>query len=171
MQLFLINFQKKFNKIQNNQLQKKYSKFFVQYILKNFFNINDSLKKEEDGKPYLEKNSFKISISHSEDLIAILFDKNDCGVDIEKIKQRNYEKILSRFNIQKKLSLKEFYQWWTIFEAEFKSKIKQETINFEYKNFICGISSFDKSLVAFEINFKSNHKDFLFEKYEIQDFL
>ena len=171
MQLFLINFQKKINKIQNNKFQKEHSRFFVQYILKNFFNTDDTLKKEENGKPYLEKNSFKISISHSEDLVAILFDKNDCGVDVEKIKQRNYKKILSRFNIEKNFSLNEFYQWWTIFEAEFKSKIKQKTINFEYKNFICGISSFDKYLEVFEINCKNDCEEFLFEKYQIQDFL
>ncbi len=168
MQLFLINFKKQNTKILTNKFQKNHSGFFVDYILKNFFKINDVLKKEENGKPYLENNSFKISISHSENLIAILFDKNNCGVDVEYIKPRNYKKILSRFNVEKEYSLEEFYQWWTIFEAEFKSKNKKETINFIYKNFMCGISSFDRELEVFEVIYEN--EDNINTKFQQKNF-
>ena len=141
MQLFLINFKGDSNKIKNNKLQKEVTEFFVDYILKFFFNSEGLLKKDRSNKPYIENSPLKISISHSKNLIALLFDEFDCGVDVEFIKTRNHKKILEYFDMDNTLSEEEFYQWWTVYEAEYKSQIKGKILSFKYKNYICSISS------------------------------
>ncbi len=73
----------------------------------------------EDGKPVLIDGGKHFSISHSEDLIAIAFSDTNCGVDIEKIKLREFEKISERMNFEAE-TLGEFYQEWTKYEALYK---------------------------------------------------
>ena len=58
-------------------------------------------------------------ISHSEDLIALAFSDTDCGVDIEKIKPRDYKKVSSRMKFECE-TLEDFYFEWTKFEAKYK---------------------------------------------------
>ena len=154
MQLFLINFEGDNNKIKNNKLQKEITEFFVDYILKNFFNTEGFLKKDKNNKPYIENSPLKISISHSKNLVALLFDEFECGVDVEFIKTRNHKKILEYFNMDNTLSEEEFYQWWTIYEAEYKSQIKDKILSFKYKNYVCTISSRNKEIEKiYEIDF------------------
>lgn len=170
MELFLINFLPKNNKSENHKLQKEYTKFFVDYILKNHYNCKDCLKNHENGKPYLEKSSFDISISHSHSLIALLFAKEQCGVDVELIKNRNYQKILDYYNIENDFTEEQFYQWWTSYEAEYKSGIKAEIHSFKYKNFICSISSESKKPNnVFEINYENN-QNIVTKDYTIEEF-
>lgn len=73
----------------------------------------------EDGKPMLIDGGKYFSISHSEDLIAIAFSDTNCGVDIEKIKLREFKKIAERMNFEAE-TLGEFYQEWTKYEALYK---------------------------------------------------
>lgn len=73
----------------------------------------------EDGKPVLIDGGKHFSISHSEDLIAIAFSDTNCGVDIEKIKLREFGKISERMNFEAE-TLGEFYQEWTKYEALYK---------------------------------------------------
>lgn len=170
MELFLINFLPKDNKTENHKLQKEFTNFFVDYILKNHLNCSDKLNNYESGKPYLENSSFDISISHSHSAIALLFAKNQCGVDIELIKKRNYRKILEYYNIQNEFSESEFYQWWTSYEAEFKSGIKADLKSFQYKNFVCSISSENEELDnVFEINYENN-QNIITKNYVIKEF-
>lgn len=52
---------------------------------------------QDDGKPYLEDNSYNISISHTKDYVAILLhNKLSVGIDIETISDR-VERIANRF--------------------------------------------------------------------------
>lgn len=52
---------------------------------------------QEDGKPYLDDNSYHISISHTKDYVAILLHKScSVGIDIETISGR-VENIADRF--------------------------------------------------------------------------
>ena len=59
------------------------------------------------------------SISHSEDLIAIAFSDSNCGVDIEKVKLREFTGISERMGFEAN-TLGEFYQEWTRYEAMYK---------------------------------------------------
>lgn len=73
----------------------------------------------EDGKPMLIDGGKYFSISHSEDLIAIAFSDTNCGVDIEKVKLREFTKISERMGFEAE-TLGEFYQEWTKYEALYK---------------------------------------------------
>ncbi len=73
----------------------------------------------EDGKPILIDGGKHFSISHSEELIAIAFSDSNCGVDIEKIKLREFKKIADRMNFEAE-TLGEFYEEWTKYEALYK---------------------------------------------------
>lgn len=73
----------------------------------------------DEGKPILIDGGKHFSISHSEDLIAIAFSNSNCGVDIEKIKLREFAKISERMGFEAE-TLGEFYQEWTKYEALYK---------------------------------------------------
>lgn len=73
----------------------------------------------EKGKPILIDGGKHFSISHSEDIIAIAFSDSNCGVDIEKIKLREFKKISDRMKFNAE-TLGEFYQEWTKYEALYK---------------------------------------------------
>ena len=73
----------------------------------------------EDGKPILIDGGKHFSISHSEELITLAFSDSNCGVDIEKIKLREFKKIAERMNFEAE-TLGEFYQEWTRYEALYK---------------------------------------------------
>ena len=73
----------------------------------------------DEGKPILIDGGKHFSISHSEDLIAIAFSDSNCGIDIEKIKLREFTKISERMGFEAE-TLGEFYQEWTKYEALYK---------------------------------------------------
>lgn len=73
----------------------------------------------DNGKPILIDGGKHFSISHSEDLIAIAFSDTNCGVDIEKVKLREFTKISERMGFEAE-TLGEFYQEWTKYEALYK---------------------------------------------------
>ena len=87
-------------------------------------------------KPVLKDNKKYFSISHSGDYIVLGFSEHDCGIDIEKIKPRDYKKISERMNF-KSNSLKEFYLNWTEYEAKYKLGLKsQSAYSFEIPDYI-----------------------------------
>ena len=73
----------------------------------------------EKGKPILIDGGKHFSISHSESLIALAFSDSNCGVDIERIKLREFKKIADRMKFNAE-TLGEFYQEWTKYEALYK---------------------------------------------------
>lgn len=127
------------SRIELHNLQHKEGRKHLKYLLEKVYNI-DSVVLEKDGKPYLKNNEIYFSISHSKNLICIGFDKSDIGVDIEIIKDRDYKRILRHYNLSDDVSKDEFYKIWTIYEAEYKSGIKEDLICFEYEGFMCSIS-------------------------------
>ena len=76
----------------------------------------------QNGKPYIDNNYF--SISHSNNLVGILFDDKECGLDIEYITKR-YEKLANK--ILNHQELEEYktnsdilIEKWTKIEAYYK---------------------------------------------------
>jgi len=146
MDLFLIEIPKNENKIENSKKQSEFSKYFVEFLGRNFYKKDFILRKEKSGKPFLEGLDYNISIAHSNSIIAILISKQIIGVDIEYIKKRDFKKILARFKVKKdNPNQTDFYAFWTKYEAEFKSGIKNNTLNFEYNNYMVAISSAAKA--------------------------
>ena len=73
----------------------------------------------ENGKPMLLDGGKHFSISHSDEMIAIAFSDSNCGVDIEKIRLREFTTISERMGFEAN-TLGEFYEEWTKYEAVYK---------------------------------------------------
>ena len=95
------------------------SYLLVDKFLEEVYDIKSREIVFENGKPILIDGGKYFSISHSEDLIAIAFSNSNCGVDIEKIKLREFQKISKKMKFEVE-TLGEFYQEWTKYEALYK---------------------------------------------------
>jgi len=160
MEIFFINLKNlsEYNSdnIKLSKLQHKYSEFFSQKILNDFYKNNSIIVKEKN-KPYVKNKSLFLSISHSKEILIIIFDINEVGIDIQYKKKIDYKNILKRFKINNELSEENFFQLWTIYEAEYKSKINKNILSFKYENYICSISSENEIKPnLFEIIIKNN---------------
>lgn len=125
----LKQFEKKVIKDEKKRLIHCLTYFMLDKILKDVYKIQDSEVVYENNKPVLKNWIKKISISHSENFIALAFSDYDCGIDIEKIKERDYEKIAERMKFNCKNEI-EFYQEWTKFEAEYKLGQRPNSLKF-----------------------------------------
>jgi len=105
-----------------------YGKLLLEVGLK-YLGIKKSLKDlmvSEYGKPYFNNQSFSFNISHSEDYIACVIskeEKNNLGIDLEKIKPiafNAFENIWTEKEKQSLINLKQFYIYWTRKEAIIK---------------------------------------------------
>lgn len=95
------------------------SYLLVDKFLKEYYGIENTQLAFEDGKPMLLDGCKYFSISHSEDFIALAFSDSNCGVDIEKIKLREFASIAERMGFEAN-TLGEFYEEWTKYEATYK---------------------------------------------------
>ncbi len=96
-------------------------------ILKEFYKTDNRAIEFVNKKPYLKNREKFFSISHSEEFLAIGFSDNECGIDIEKIKDRNFLSIAKRMKFDCN-TLEEFYKAWTKYEAEYKLGEKSKSI-------------------------------------------
>lgn len=102
----------------------RFTYLMLDRILENFYKIDLT---EKNIKPQVYKTGSKnFSVSHSGEYIAIAFSDFKCGIDIEKIKPRNYQKISERMKFDSG-SLKEFYINWTKYEANYKLGTKSNS--------------------------------------------
>lgn len=96
-----------------------FSYLLVDKFLNEIYGIESREIVFEEGKPVLIDGGKHFSISHSEDLIALAFSDTNCGVDIEKIKLREFKNIAERMKFEAN-TLGEFYEEWTKYEALYK---------------------------------------------------
>lgn len=114
-------------------------RFLIRLGAKIFYNITDFEIIYQGKKPVIAGNLFYFSISHSKDIVAVAFDKFNIGLDIEYMKERNFDKIAKYLKINTK-NKDEFYQYWTTFEAQYKSS-KQHLTTFQLENYMVSVSS------------------------------
>ena len=105
-----------------------FSYYMLDWILKDIFNIMNRDIEFVEKKPYLITREKFFSLSHSKKYIAIGISNHECGIDIEKIKQRDFKAISERMNFKAE-NLKEFYFEWTKYEAEYKLGEISKSIN------------------------------------------
>ena len=99
--------------------------YIVRYAASNVFKINNIEFEIIKNKPHLKNSNIHFSISHSNNIAAVCFDRNPVGFDIEFIKQRDYLSIAERMNFNLKTGvINEFYEKWTQYEAEYKLQKK-----------------------------------------------
>ena len=79
------------------------SYLLVDKFLKEYYGIENTQLVFDNGKPMLLDGGINFSISHSEDLIAIAFSNSNCGIDIEKIKLREFVSIAERMGLKQTL--------------------------------------------------------------------
>ena len=107
-------------------------RFLINYVLKNYYNIKHPEIVIKNKKPCLKNEKIYFSLSHSNDIIlAAFFDKN-IGVDIEWMRDRDFQKLFEYYRINSENKDKEtFYQLWTVYEAEIK--LQPDQINLTVK--------------------------------------
>jgi len=120
-------------------------------LLSEFFN-NTNIIYDDLGKPYLDNDWF-ISISHSNDFVAINLNKDyHCGIDIEKITpkvERIKHKFLNPIDLQNIISLEHLTLFWGAKEALYKFYGKKEVLfieNLFIHNFSQNSNSFKGSI-------------------------
>ncbi|MCD8025142.1 MAG: hypothetical protein LUE64_06360, partial [Candidatus Gastranaerophilales bacterium] len=82
MDIYLIKLNTDKTGLELKKLHHKYSKIFLRKILDSFYKITDPIE-IDNGKPYLLNGNLNFSVSHSKNIIAIAFDKDKIGMDIE----------------------------------------------------------------------------------------
>ena len=51
-----------------------------------------------NGKPYIKDINYHFNISHSNNLVCLIIDDNECGIDIEMYDEtRNFDKIVNKY--------------------------------------------------------------------------
>ncbi len=85
---------------------------------------NITIEKTKEGKPYAKDLPIFLSISHSENICIIGISLVEIGVDIEKIREINYNQIAKRYFMDKEIkhinetpNKDEFFRIWTRKEA------------------------------------------------------
>jgi 4'-phosphopantetheinyl transferase len=112
--------------------------FLLDDILKKIYGINNRQICFVDNKPVLLTNEINFSISHSENFISLAFSGYNCGIDIEKIKDRDYISIAKTMKFDVK-NQKDFYKEWTKYEALYKlgtPKKNYSSKSFDIEGFI-----------------------------------
>jgi phosphopantetheinyl transferase len=109
-----------FNSFKNDKRKREF--LAARFILKNWFNCDEVIKYDANGKPYLQ-NKF-ISISHSGNFVGLSFSSNQTGLDIECITPK-ITRVKHKFLNEKELgfvgnNLTILHFCWTIKEAIYK---------------------------------------------------
>lgn len=153
----LKEFQKKEIKLSKKQKIHSLSYLMLDRILRDFYHIEHRELIFQAKKPFLKDKKKFFSISHSGDFIVLAFSDYDCGVDIEKIKHRDYVAIANRMGFKSCETLRDFYIEWTKYEAEFKlGKVSQVSKFFDIEGYIIAAVS-ENTQEEFEIYFQSGN--------------
>lgn len=111
-----------------NDEHKKMQWLCSRVLLRKMLHTNEfiDLRRDENGKPFLNNLPQKISISHSGERVAIMISNRNCGVDIQ-LMDRKMEKIAAKFISedektmqQDELSSIQIYVYWCAKEAMYK---------------------------------------------------
>ena len=142
MQIFYINMEEykipkeilekyKTKNIKSSQKEEQHltGRFLLDKVAKNFYNIENREIEIINKKPKFKYSDINFSISHSENIVLVAFDKNPIGADVEIMKDRNFKEIFERYNYKgEKISKELFYKFWTEYESKIKLQNVPQTI-------------------------------------------
>ncbi|MBQ3642037.1 hypothetical protein II906_08965 [bacterium] len=152
-----------FNILKKGSEQSALGRYIIEYAAKNHYNIENSELEIINNKPKFKYSDVNFSISHTDGLVAVCFDENPVGFDVEKIKKRNYKAIANRMNFDmKKDSPEEFYRCWCEYEAEYKLQAKQKKVCSQiflkdYMMSVCTAADKIGELNFYQVNFKKEN--------------
>lgn len=162
-------------KSRKHLIEHNFGYFMADFIAKSKYNINDEIIIEK-SKPKFKNSDLYFSISHSNNVVAVVFDDYDIGLDIELMKNRDFNSISEYLNLSvKNPDKKTFYKLWTRFEAQYKSK-KQNLLSFVLeKDYMCSISSFSRlkksDCKIYKLNLVKKDKKISLKKYDKKYFV
>lgn len=93
---------------------------FLFYILNRYYNVSATegdLKKSPYGKFYLEENPVHFNLSHSKDVLALAVGNKPVGIDVEKIREKQFSRVANVYFGNTAESPEEFFRLWTKAEA------------------------------------------------------
>lgn len=133
---------KNLSRIELKRLQSELGYKLVDYIGKNFYKIENRNIIRNNGKPEFENSKIHFNISHSNEIIIAAFDDHPLGIDIEFMKERDFEKLGQHYNLNTSNKI-DFYKKWTQLEAEIKiqAETKQSYTKEFYNNYMLSIKS------------------------------
>lgn len=120
-----------------------FSYLMVDRVLREFYQIEEKDREVvfDGNKPVLKSGVKHFSISHSGRFAALAFSDYNCGIDIEEIKLREFEKISKRMGFDCQ-TLEDFYKAWTKYEADYKLSVpSQVTKYYCVENYAMTVSS------------------------------
>lgn len=96
--------------------------FLTKFIAKHIYDIQNTEIEIINKKPFFKNAKLYFSISHSKDIVLVVFNNSSIGADIEYMKNgKNFKLIMNRYGIKTpNPTAKEFYRFWTEHEAEIK---------------------------------------------------
>lgn len=160
MKLFIANTSEFLKIIDNSTIQKVYpsekrniehniGRLITKYIALNIYNNEQNEITTKDKKPCFKNSNLKFNISHSDKILGVVFSdiiedsplcQSEIGLDIEKFKTRDLTRLSDYFKKDFK-SYNEFYKFWTRYEANYKSKLKNpNVISLKLKDYYISIS-------------------------------
>jgi len=142
--------------------EKRFFEYAVgRYLIKNvaqkIYKIdNPEIIVNSCGKPKFKNSDLYFSLSHSKGYAIACFDENECGIDIEFAKERNFKKLSQHYN-KNFVDADEFYRFWTLKEASFKQhSVVNDSYTTVFKDdYYVTVTSekvFDKSVEIIKIN-------------------
>lgn len=95
-------------------------RFLVKTVAEQIYCVKDSeIIKDNSGKPVFKNGEICFNLSHSDKYVVACFDAKPCGLDIERIKERDLDK-LSKYYDRAFGGLDDFYKFWTEKESTYK---------------------------------------------------
>ncbi len=96
--------------------------FLTKFIAKHIYDIQNTEIEIINKKPFFKNAKLYFSISHSKDIVLVVFNNSNIGADIEYMENgKNFKLIMNRYGIKtSNPTAKEFYRFWTEHEAEIK---------------------------------------------------
>lgn len=154
---------------QTNNKQRLKQWLATRILLNEFFD-NPNIIYNDLGKPHLN-NGWHISISHSNEFVAIIINKNhSCGIDIEKITpkiERIKHKFLNDEDLEKITSLEHLILYWGAKEALYKYYGKKEVLFIE--NLFIHNFSENKNTFTGEIKMPKFQKEIAMNWEKVED--
>lgn len=128
-------------KSEKRNIESQLGRFVTKYIASNVYGVANTDIDVNNKKPYFVNSDLNFSISHSNEILGVAFSEGVIGLDIEKFQNRDLKRLSDYFKKHFE-TLEEFYQYWTMYEANYKSKLSneiQKTLRFE--DYFVSISS------------------------------
>jgi holo-[acyl-carrier-protein] synthase len=93
---------------------------FLFYVLNRYYGIAASekdLKKSPCGKLYLEGSAIHFNLSHSKDVVALAVGNSPVGLDVEKMRDKNFSKVANVYFGNSATDAESFFTLWTKAES------------------------------------------------------